>query len=85
MSLPLRAGSVQLLRLKPPLKIRGLFLCPLAPVEPRDASPDPDPPWLRMAIHAGSADMRDGDSFGPALNRTARLLAIGHGGQRLQS
>jgi hypothetical protein len=38
-----------------------------------------------MAIHARSADVRDGDFFGPARNRPARLLAIGHGGQRLQS
>ncbi len=36
----------------------------------------------RMALHAGTAEERDGDYFGPALNRTARL-AIGHGGQTL--
>ena len=35
----------------------------------------------RMAIHAGAAESRDGDYFGPALNRSARILAIGHGGQ----
>jgi class 3 adenylate cyclase len=36
---------------------------------------------VRMALHAGSAESRDGDYFGPALNRVARILAIGHGGQ----
>ena len=36
---------------------------------------------VRMALHAGSAEARDGDYFGPALNRVARILAIGHGGQ----
>jgi predicted ATPase/class 3 adenylate cyclase len=36
---------------------------------------------VRMALHAGSAEARDGDYFGPALNRVARLLAIAHGGQ----
>ena len=36
---------------------------------------------VRMAIHAGAAESRDGDYFGPALNRSARILAIGHGGQ----
>ncbi len=36
---------------------------------------------VRMALHAGSAETRDGDYFGPALNRVARILAIGHGGQ----
>ena len=38
-----------------------------------------------MAIHSGSAEVRDGDFFGPALNRAARLMAIGHGGQVLVS
>ena len=40
---------------------------------------------VRMAIHSGGVEVRDGDLFGPALNRVARLLAIGHGGQVLVS
>jgi predicted ATPase/class 3 adenylate cyclase len=40
---------------------------------------------VRMAVHAGIAELRDGDYFGQALNRVARLLAIGHGGQVLLS
>lgn len=40
---------------------------------------------VRMAIHAGEAESRDDDYFGPTLNRVARLLAIGHGGQVLLS
>lgn len=40
---------------------------------------------VRMAIHTGTADERDGDYFGPALNRVARLLAVGHGRQVLVS
>jgi len=40
---------------------------------------------VRMALHVGSSDERDGDYFGPTLNRVARLLAIGHGGQVLIS
>jgi predicted ATPase len=43
------------------------------------------PLLVRMAIHCGSAERRDGDYFGPTLNRAARLLAIGHGGQVLLS
>jgi predicted ATPase/class 3 adenylate cyclase len=39
----------------------------------------------RMALHSGAAEQRDGDYFGPALNRTARLMAAGHGGQILLS
>ena len=40
---------------------------------------------VRMALHAGTAEERDADYFGPAVNRIARLLAIGHGGQILVS
>jgi predicted ATPase/class 3 adenylate cyclase len=40
---------------------------------------------VRMALHAGTADERDGDYFGPTLNRAARLRDAGHGGQILLS
>ena len=40
---------------------------------------------VRMAVHVGESDERDADYFGPTLNRVARLLAIGHGGQILLS
>ncbi|HYK53251.1 MAG TPA: FxSxx-COOH system tetratricopeptide repeat protein [Candidatus Eremiobacteraceae bacterium] len=38
---------------------------------------------VRAAMHTGTADEREGDYFGPALNKVARLLSIGHGGQIL--
>ncbi len=38
---------------------------------------------VRAAIHSGAADAREGDYFGSAVNKVARLLAIGHGGQIL--
>ena len=40
---------------------------------------------VRMALHTGTTDERDGDYFGPVLNRVARLLAVAHGGQVLIS
>src|SRR5574341_47711 len=40
---------------------------------------------VRMALHSGAAEERDGDYFGPPLNRVAWLLAAGHGGQTLLS
>jgi class 3 adenylate cyclase/tetratricopeptide (TPR) repeat protein len=40
---------------------------------------------VRMAINTGTVDERDGDYFGPAVNRVARLLSLGHGGQMLLS
>jgi Adenylate and Guanylate cyclase catalytic domain len=40
---------------------------------------------VRMALHTGQAELRDGDYFGPALSRVARLLLAGHGGQILLS
>jgi predicted ATPase/class 3 adenylate cyclase len=36
---------------------------------------------VRMGLHTGEADERDGDYFGPDVSRTARLMAIAHGGQ----
>jgi len=38
---------------------------------------------VRVAIAAGEADERDGDYFGTAVNRTARLLSACHGAQIL--
>ena len=35
----------------------------------------------RMGIHAGAAELRDGDYFGSSVNRAARLMAVAHGGQ----
>src|SRR5207249_12198064 len=35
--------------------------------------------------HTGAVQARDGDYFGPPLNRVARLLSAGHGGQTLCS
>jgi predicted ATPase/class 3 adenylate cyclase len=43
------------------------------------------PLLTRMALHTGSADERGGDYFGPPVNRVARLLSAGHGGQILLS
>ena len=44
------------------------------------------PPLLvRMGIHLGEAEERDGDYFGPTLNTAARLEDAGHGGQILIS
>jgi class 3 adenylate cyclase len=40
---------------------------------------------VRMALHTGAAEERDGDYFGPPANRVARLLSTGHGGQVLLS
>src|SRR6266487_1479482 len=34
---------------------------------------------VRMALHTGVAEERDGDYYGPVLNRAARLMSAGHG------
>ena len=39
----------------------------------------------RMGVHTGVAEARDGDYYGPTLNRAARIMAIAHGGQILVS
>ena len=38
---------------------------------------------VRMALHTGMTEERGDDYFGPLLNRAARLLSAGHGGQIL--
>ena len=40
---------------------------------------------VRTALHTGAAEERDRDYFGPPVNRVARLLSAGHGGQVLLS
>src|SRR5262249_55200998 len=47
--------------------------------------PDPIDLSVRFAVHAGEAVERDGDFYGPAVNRAARLRAIAGGGQILVS
>ena len=36
---------------------------------------------VRMGVHTGAAEVRDGDYYGTALNRAARLMSVAHGGQ----
>ncbi|MCV7439147.1 adenylate/guanylate cyclase domain-containing protein [Mycobacterium seoulense] len=38
---------------------------------------------VRMGLATGEADLRDGDYLGAVLNRAARVMAAGHGGQIL--
>ncbi len=45
----------------------------------------PEPIRVRLAIHTGEAELRDGDYYGSAVNRCARLRSLGHPGQMLLS
>ncbi|MBI5716167.1 MAG: tetratricopeptide repeat protein [Burkholderiales bacterium] len=38
---------------------------------------------VRCGVHCGESEARDGDFFGPALNRAARVMSAAHGGQTL--
>ena len=38
---------------------------------------------VRMGLATGEAELREGDYFGAVLNRAARVMAAGHGGQVL--
>jgi predicted ATPase/class 3 adenylate cyclase len=51
-----------------------------------------DEPWgqvgplqVRMGLHTGIAELRDGDYFGPTLNRAARIMSVANPGQVLCS
>ena len=46
---------------------------------------EPGPLSVRMAIHLGEATPRAGDYLAPSLNRLARLMSAGYGGQILLS
>lgn len=55
-----------------------------APLSLQFGTPDP-PIKVRIGIHTGAVEERDGDYFGPQVNRAARLMGCGHGGQILIS
>src|SRR5215831_10781823 len=40
---------------------------------------------VRMGMHSGAAELRDGDYFGASLNRAARIMSAAHGEQVLLS
>ena len=40
---------------------------------------------VRMGLHTGVAELRDGDYYGAAVNRAARIMAVAHGEQLLLS
>ena len=43
--------------------------------------PVSEPLRVRMGLHTGVAELREGDYFGSAVNRAARLMDLAHGGQ----
>jgi predicted ATPase/class 3 adenylate cyclase/Tfp pilus assembly protein PilF len=45
----------------------------------------PEPMEVRIGVHTGEADLRDGDYYGSTINRCARLRDAAHGGQILLS
>jgi class 3 adenylate cyclase len=59
---------------------RAVFSRPADGVAPEDFSAV-EGVRVRKALHAGTADERGGDYFGPAVNRVARLPVTAHGGQ----
>ncbi len=40
---------------------------------------------VRVGLHTGESELRDGDYYGPSVNRAARIMDAGHGGQILLS
>ena len=59
------------------------FSSPMAAVDAAvDAQRELELP-VRMGIATGEAELRDNDYFGTVLNRAARIMAAGHGGQIL--
>lgn len=50
-----------------------------------EAWPFPAPLRIRVALHTGEAQLRDGDYYGTTVNRCARVRGLAHGGQTLIS
>lgn len=50
-----------------------------------EAWPTTHPIKVRIGVHTGEAELRDGDYYGSAVNRCARIRSLGHGGQTLLS
>ena len=63
--------------------VAAAFSSPMSAVDAAlDAQRELELP-VRMGIATGEAELRDGDYFGTVLNRAARIMAAGHGGQVL--
>ena len=63
--------------------VRGVRRHPSAAVDAAVAAQRTLELPVRMGIATGEAELRDDDYFGPVLNRAARVMACGHGGQIL--
>jgi predicted ATPase len=61
------------------------FGSPSAAVEAAVAAQDRLELPVRMGVHTGEAELRDGDYFGTTLNTAARIMDAGHGSQVLVS
>jgi len=66
-----------------PDAVRAALYCQMSLVT--GSWPKETPIKVRMALHTGAVETRDNDYFGPPVNRVARLLAAGYGGQSLLS
>lgn len=67
---------------------RGLQAPPAGVSRPETAAPEAQPTIalkVRMGLHTGTAELRNGDYFGGSLNRAARIMSAAHGGQVLLS
>jgi predicted ATPase/class 3 adenylate cyclase len=59
--------------------------CALQVALAQEPFPEEIPMKVRIALHTGEAEMRDGDYYGSVVNRCARLRSAAHGGQVLIS
>jgi predicted ATPase/class 3 adenylate cyclase len=60
----------------------GVFACLNAQISLlQEPWGEPGPLRVRMGLHIGEATPRDGDYYGRAVNRAARLMGAAHGGQ----
>jgi predicted ATPase/class 3 adenylate cyclase len=59
--------------------VRAAIACEVA--MDAEAWPVSEPLRVRVGLHTGVAELRDGDYFGSSVNRAARIMDLAHGGQ----
>ena len=64
-------------RVRRPPPTRSMPRSPRSSASPRERWAATGPLRVRMGVHTGEAELRDGDYFGTAVNRAARLMAVG--------
>lgn len=74
-------GAIALFRSAADAALCALDLQALIGEGPSVAGVAAEPLRVRVGLHRGVVERRDGEHYGPPMHRAARVMAVGHGGQ----